>query len=147
MSQTNSKGTITAKRRSAVDSAYLQSCARGLSSGCALAPGFRPHAPTTQAQRARTMDSDDDSTRSLSPVPALRTDYSAHFHDLDPVVTYKHLHSRTLGPNDPLRCAARPSRGVSRFSWVRFSVIALVDSDAFYAQAESVLRSVLRAAR
>ncbi|KAJ3557229.1 hypothetical protein NM688_g1585 [Phlebia brevispora] len=47
---------------------------------------------------------------------ATEEDYS----DLDPVITYRHLHSRNLGVKDPLR------------------VIALCDSDAFYAACEQV---------
>ncbi|KAG6850700.1 hypothetical protein H0H93_009858 [Arthromyces matolae] len=42
------------------------------------------------------------------------------FEDLDPTITYRHLHSRNLGVRDPLR------------------VIALCDSDAFYAACEMV---------
>lgn len=40
--------------------------------------------------------------------------------DLNPVITYRHLHSQNLGVKDPLR------------------VIALCDSDAFYAACEQV---------
>jgi DNA polymerase eta len=40
--------------------------------------------------------------------------------DLEPVITYRHLHSHNLGVKDPLR------------------VIALCDSDAFYAACEQV---------
>ena len=40
--------------------------------------------------------------------------------DLNPVITYRHLHSHNLGVKDPLR------------------VIALCDSDAFYAACEQV---------
>ena len=47
---------------------------------------------------------------------ATQTDYS----DLNPVITYRHLHSYNLGVKDPLR------------------VIALCDSDAFYAACEQV---------
>lgn len=47
---------------------------------------------------------------------AIQTDFS----DLNPVITYRHLHSRNLGVKDPLR------------------VIALCDSDAFYAACEQV---------
>jgi DNA polymerase eta len=42
------------------------------------------------------------------------------FCDLNPTVTYRHLHSRNLGVRDPLR------------------VVALCDSDAFYAACEMV---------
>ncbi|GLB40498.1 putative eta dna polymerase [Lyophyllum shimeji] len=42
------------------------------------------------------------------------------FEDLDPVITYRHLHAQNLGVRDPLR------------------VIALCDSDAFYAACEMV---------
>ncbi|KAG5734315.1 N-acetyltransferase eso1 [Termitomyces sp. T112] len=42
------------------------------------------------------------------------------FEDLDPIITYRHLHSQNLGVRDPLR------------------VIALCDSDAFYAACEMV---------
>ncbi|KAG6909960.1 hypothetical protein DXG01_014229 [Tephrocybe rancida] len=42
------------------------------------------------------------------------------FEDLDPTITYRHLHSQNLGVRDPLR------------------VIALCDSDAFYAACEMV---------
>lgn len=42
------------------------------------------------------------------------------FDDLNPVITYRHLHSLNLGVKDPLR------------------VIALCDSDAFYAACEQV---------
>lgn len=44
----------------------------------------------------------------------------ADFDDLNPVITYRHLHSRNLGVKDPLR------------------VVALCDSDAFYAACEQV---------
>lgn len=44
----------------------------------------------------------------------------ADYDDLNPVITYRHLHSRNLGVKDPLR------------------VIALCDSDAFYAACEQV---------
>lgn len=44
----------------------------------------------------------------------------ADYKDLDPVITYRHLHSFNLGVKDPLR------------------VIALCDSDAFYAACEQV---------
>lgn len=43
-----------------------------------------------------------------------------HFDDLNPIITYRHLHSQNLGVRDPLR------------------VIALCDSDAFYAACEMV---------
>ena len=42
------------------------------------------------------------------------------YNDLNPVITYRHLHSRNLGVKDPLR------------------VVALCDSDAFYAACEQV---------
>jgi DNA polymerase eta len=42
------------------------------------------------------------------------------FDDLNPVITYRHLHAHNLGVRDPLR------------------VIALCDSDAFYAACEMV---------
>lgn len=42
------------------------------------------------------------------------------FEDLNPTITYRHLHSHNLGVRDPLR------------------VIALCDSDAFYAACEMV---------
>ena len=42
------------------------------------------------------------------------------FSDLNPVITYRHLHAHNLGVKDPLR------------------VIALCDSDAFYASCEMV---------
>ena len=42
------------------------------------------------------------------------------YEDLNPTITYRHLHSRNLGVRDPLR------------------VIALCDSDAFYAACEQV---------
>lgn len=45
---------------------------------------------------------------------------SDYFTDLNPVITYRHLHSHNLGLKDPLR------------------VIALCDSDAFYASCEQV---------
>lgn len=44
----------------------------------------------------------------------------ADYDDLNPVITYRHLHSHNLGVRDPLR------------------VIALCDSDAFYAACEQV---------
>ena len=47
---------------------------------------------------------------------ATHADYS----DLNPVITYKHLYARNLGVKDPLR------------------VVALCDSDAFYASCEQV---------
>ncbi|KZT73514.1 DNA/RNA polymerase [Daedalea quercina L-15889] len=43
-----------------------------------------------------------------------------HFNDLNPTITYRQLHSRNLGVKDPLR------------------VIALCDSDAFYAACEQI---------
>lgn len=48
------------------------------------------------------------------------TDSDSEFLDLNPTITYRHLHSHTLGVKDPLR------------------VIALCDSDAFYAGCEMV---------
>ncbi|KAI9066352.1 DNA/RNA polymerase [Trametes sanguinea] len=45
---------------------------------------------------------------------------SEDFNDLNPTITYRHLLSSNLGPRDPLR------------------VIALCDSDAFYAACEQV---------
>ena len=57
-------------------------------------------------------------SRSVSP-PALWKGKArateSDYEDLDPVITYRHLHSHNLGVKDPLR------------------VIALCDSDAFYA--------------
>lgn len=44
----------------------------------------------------------------------------ADYDDLNPVITYRHLHSHNLGVKDPLR------------------VVALCDSDAFYATCEQV---------
>jgi hypothetical protein len=43
---------------------------------------------------------------------------NADYHDLNPIITYRHLYSHNLGVKDPLR------------------VIALCDSDAFYAACE-----------
>jgi DNA polymerase eta len=43
-----------------------------------------------------------------------------HFDDLSPTITYHHLHSQNLGVRDPFR------------------VVALCDSDAFYAACEAV---------
>lgn len=43
-----------------------------------------------------------------------------HFQDINPTITYRHLHSHNLGVKDPFR------------------VIALCDSDAFYAACEMV---------
>lgn len=51
---------------------------------------------------------------------ATATDPDAEFLDLNPTITYRHLHSHVLGVKDPLR------------------VIALCDSDAFYAGCEMV---------
>ena len=48
------------------------------------------------------------------------TGSEAHYNDLNPTITYRHLHSRSLGVKDPLR------------------VVALCDSDAFYAACEQV---------
>jgi DNA polymerase eta len=48
------------------------------------------------------------------------TDSDSEFLDLNPTITYRHLHSHALGVKDPLR------------------VIALCDSDAFYAGCEMV---------
>lgn len=42
------------------------------------------------------------------------------YQDLDPVMTFRHLHSRTMGVRDPLR------------------VVALCDMDAFFASCEQV---------
>lgn len=47
-----------------------------------------------------------------------------NFSDLDPVITYRHLLSQNLGIRDPLR------------------IIALCDSDAFYAACEMVFFSL-----
>lgn len=44
----------------------------------------------------------------------------ADFNDLNPTITYRHLHSHNLGVKDPLR------------------VVALCDSDAFYAACEQI---------
>ena len=61
---------------------------------------------------------------SSKPPPVLRKGkekaIETDFEDLNPVITYRHLHSFNLGPKDPLR------------------VIALCDSDAFYAACEQV---------
>lgn len=57
-------------------------------------------------------------TSSIWKGKAKETD--SNFNDLEPVITYRHLHSRNLGVKDPLR------------------VIALCDSDAFYAACEQV---------
>lgn len=46
------------------------------------------------------------------------------FNDLNPTITYRHLHSNNLGVRDPLR------------------VVALCDSDAFYAACEQVRLSL-----
>ena len=48
------------------------------------------------------------------------TSSGAEYCDLKPIITYRHLHSRNLGVKDPLR------------------VVALCDSDAFYAACEQV---------
>ena len=45
---------------------------------------------------------------------------SDDFNDLNPTITYRHLHAHNLGVKDPLR------------------VVALCDSDAFYASCEQV---------
>ncbi|KLO13063.1 eta DNA polymerase [Schizopora paradoxa] len=47
-------------------------------------------------------------------------DFSSEFDDLDPVVTYRHIFSPTIGPKHPLR------------------VVALCDCNAFYANCEQV---------
>jgi DNA polymerase eta len=51
---------------------------------------------------------------------ATTADSDSEFLDLTPTITYRHLHSHALGVKDPLR------------------VIALCDSDAFYAGCEMV---------
>ncbi|KAH9930101.1 uncharacterized protein B0H18DRAFT_1117160 [Fomitopsis serialis] len=51
---------------------------------------------------------------------ATQSGAEADFYDLNPTITYRQLHSRNLGVKDPLR------------------VIALCDSDAFYAACEQV---------
>ena len=51
---------------------------------------------------------------------ATAIDSDSEFLDLNPTITYRHLHSHALGVKDPLR------------------VIALCDSDAFYAGCEMV---------
>lgn len=55
--------------------------------------------------------------KAKAPPSAIEHD---HFDDLNPVITYKHLLSQNLGVRDPLR------------------VVALCDSDAFYAACEMV---------
>lgn len=57
-------------------------------------------------------------TSSIWKGKAKETD--SNFNDLKPIITYRHLHSRNLGVKDPLR------------------VVALCDSDAFYAACEQV---------
>lgn len=47
-------------------------------------------------------------------------EFSSEFDDLDPVVTYRHIFSSTIGPKHPLR------------------VVALCDCNAFYANCEQV---------
>ncbi|OCB84740.1 eta DNA polymerase [Sanghuangporus baumii] len=46
--------------------------------------------------------------------------FSSDYDDLDPIITYRHLHSSVIGPKHPLR------------------IVALVDCNAFYANCEQV---------
>lgn len=55
-----------------------------------------------------------------NPLQIHLTNSTEDFNDLNPTITYRHLHSHNLGSRDPLR------------------VIALCDSDAFYAACERV---------
>ena len=86
---------------------------------CAFVYAFVSRSQTA-IQQTFTMTSSPLKPRSVWKGKARATESTQDFDDLNPIITYRHILSQTLGVRDPLR------------------VIALCDSDAFYAACEMV---------